>query len=170
MSQELGVAALIERIDLDANSATSAMRNGISATNPLIGRRDSAAMGKFDPSPATVATANHEARKAPITNGTTTFCLSDSEVLCAARAAIPVCAATMNTANATMRKPVPRCSESGREISSVWIIVVYTTMIPGHRQDFFSCGAVSDSAGSIFFAVGDSPARDPSQRPGLRLG
>jgi hypothetical protein len=32
-------------------------------------------------------------------------------------------------------------------------------MIPGHRQDFFSCGGVSDSAGSIFSPVGDSPAR-----------
>ena len=61
MSQALGVAALIARIELDANSAVTAITNGISVTNPLAARRDSSASGKFEPSPTIFAIASHEA-------------------------------------------------------------------------------------------------------------
>src|SRR4029450_2215177 len=108
MSQAFGVAALIARIDLDANSAVTAITNGISATNALARRRDSGATKKFEPSATIVAIASHEARKAAITNGKTIFVFSDSAVRCAAMLAIVVCAATMKIARAKITNAVVR--------------------------------------------------------------
>ena len=95
MSQAFGVDALIARIDLDANSAVTAIANGISATNPLAGRRDSSAMGKFEPSPTIIAMASHEARKAAITYGITIFDSDDRPARWAPMAAMADCAATL---------------------------------------------------------------------------
>ena len=95
MSQAFGVAALMVRIDLNANSTVTAITNGISGTNPLARRRDSGATEKFEPSPTMVAIASHEARKAAITNGITIFVLGDNAARCAATAAMTVWAATM---------------------------------------------------------------------------
>ena len=108
MSQAFGVAALIARIDLDANSAVTAITNGINAANPLARRRDSGATEKFEPSATIVAIASHEARKAAITNGKTIFVFDDSAVRCAAMLAIVVCAATMKIARAKITNAVVR--------------------------------------------------------------
>src|SRR6266487_652066 len=108
MSHAFGVAALIARIDLDANSAVTAITNGISATNPLARRRDSGATEKFEPSATIVAIASHEARKAAIRKGITIFALGDSAVRCATMAAMAVCAATMKIARATITNAVVR--------------------------------------------------------------
>src|SRR6266568_617963 len=129
MSHAFGVAALIARIDLDANSAVTAITNGISATNPLAGRRDSGAREKFEPSATIVATASHEARTAAITNGIIIFVFSDSAVRCAAMAAMTVCAATTKIARAKITNAVVRWSERGRERRSACIIVAYTTIM-----------------------------------------
>src|SRR5713101_5775629 len=108
MRHAFGVTVLIARIDLDANSAVTAITNGISATNPLAGRRDSDAREKFEPSAMMIAMASHEARKAAITNGITTFDFSGSAVRCAAMAAMAVCAATMKIARAKITNAVVR--------------------------------------------------------------
>src|SRR5213076_2209055 len=99
MSQALGIAALIARIDLETNSAITAMRNGISATKPLAERRDSSGIGKLAPSPTIIASASHDLRKAAIINGMVDLVRGDSEVrgnaAHSAIAAMALCAATM---------------------------------------------------------------------------
>src|SRR2546421_11733096 len=106
ISQALGVAALTARMILDVNSAMTAMTNGISATRPLSGRRDFSEIGKFAPSPTTMAMANHAARNPATTNGKAVLVLED--VYCAAMAAMALCAAIMKTAAAKMTNAVPR--------------------------------------------------------------
>jgi hypothetical protein len=91
---------------LDANSAMTAMTNGISATRPLSGRRDSSEMGKFVPSPTTIAMASQAARNPATTNGTAVYVFED--VRCAATAAMALCAAIMKTAAAKTTNAVPR--------------------------------------------------------------
>src|SRR2546430_6901791 len=127
ISQALGVAALMARMVLDANSAMTTMTNGISATRPLSGRRDSSEIGKFAPSPRTMAMANQAARKPATTNGTAVLVFE--EVRCAATAAMALCAAIMKTAAAKMTNAVPRSSQNGNETGSTAIILVYTTII-----------------------------------------
>jgi len=99
---------LIVRMVFDANRAITAMMNGISATKPLMGRRDSGGIGKFDPSPTIIAIANHDARNAATTNGAAALVFGDSELCCAAVAAMSACAATMKMAKAKITKAVPR--------------------------------------------------------------
>ena len=106
ISQALGVAVLIARRFFDVNSAIRAMTNGINATNPLIPCRDSAGMGKFVPSPTRMAIASHDARKAATTNGPMVLAFGERDVLCATIAVIPVCAAIMKIAKATITKAV----------------------------------------------------------------
>src|SRR5215510_14858176 len=118
ISQALGVAVLIARRFFDANSAITAMTNGINATNPLAPRRDSRGMGKFAPSPTRIAIASHNARKAATTNGMKVLAFAEREVRCAAMAAIPVCAATIKIASAKTTKAVLRLRQAGRERSS----------------------------------------------------
>ena len=108
ISQALGVAVLIARRFFDANSAITAMTNGINATNPLIVRRDSGGIGKFAPSPTRIAIDNHDARKAATTKGTIVLFFGERDVRCAVRPAIQVCAATMKIAKATITKAVLR--------------------------------------------------------------
>src|SRR5262249_9210160 len=118
MSQALGVAALIARRFLDANSAITAMTTGINATNPLIACRDSTGMGKFAPSATRIATPNHDARKAATRNGIVVLVFGEIEVRCATMAAMPVCAAIMKIARAKTTKAVLRLRQAGRERSS----------------------------------------------------
>src|SRR5262249_35792280 len=108
ISQAFGVALLIARRLFDANSAITAMTNGTNATNPLTARRDSRAMGKFAPSPARIASASHDARKAATTKGIVVLVFGEMEVRCAAMAATPVCTATMKIAKAKITKAVVR--------------------------------------------------------------
>jgi hypothetical protein len=91
---------------LDVNSAMTAMTNGISATRPLSGRRDSSEIGKVAPSPTTIAMASQAARNPGITNGTAVLVFED--VRCTAMAAMALCAAIMKTAAAKMTSAVPR--------------------------------------------------------------
>src|SRR5215831_11086966 len=100
ISQVFGLAALMARIVLDANSAMTAMTNGISATRPLSGRRDSSEIGKFAPSPTTMAIANHAAKNPATTKGTAVLVFEDASR--AATAAIVLCAAIMKIAAAKM--------------------------------------------------------------------
>src|SRR5215510_1480079 len=118
ISQALGVAVLIARRFFDANSAITAMTKGINATNPLAPRRDSRGMGKFAPSPTRIATANHDARKAAMTNGTMALVFAETGVRSTAMAAMPVWAATMKIARAKTTKAVLRLREAGRDRSS----------------------------------------------------
>src|SRR5262245_57971259 len=106
ISQALGLAALMTRIVLDANSAMRAMTNGISATRPLSGRRDCSEMGKFAPSPTTMAMANHAAKNPATTKGTAVLAFEDAR--CAATAVMTLCAAIMKTAAAKMKNAVLR--------------------------------------------------------------
>src|SRR5262249_51558550 len=118
INQAFRVAALIARRFLDANSAITAIRNGINATNPLTARRDSGAMGKFVPSPTRIAIPSHDAKNAATTNGILVLVFAEREVRCAAMAATHVCAATMKIARAKTTKPVRRKREEGKERSS----------------------------------------------------
>src|SRR5437773_6221922 len=127
MSQALGIAALIARIDSETNSAITARRNGISAAKPLAERRDSSGIGKLAPSPTIIASASHDPRKAAIMN-MVDLVRGDSEVRGNAIAAMALCAATMKMATAKIIKAVPRLRKRGRDERSACIIVVYTTM------------------------------------------
>src|SRR5215470_3896055 len=118
ISHAFGVAVLIARRVFDANSAITAMTNGINATNPLAPRRDSRGTGKFAPSPTRIAIANHDARKAAMTNGTIVLAFAEREVRCATTAAMPVWVATMKIASAKTTKAVLRLRQAGRERSS----------------------------------------------------
>src|SRR5262245_2245289 len=123
ISQAFGVAVLIARRFFDANSAITAIKKGIRATNPLEARRDSSGIGKFEPSPTRIAIASHDARNAATTNGMMVFPFAESEVRCAAMAAMPVCAATMKIARAKTTKAVLRLRQAGSERSSGCIVV-----------------------------------------------
>src|SRR5215831_18969049 len=118
ISQALGVAAFIARRFFDANSAITAITNGISATKPLTARCNSDGTGKFVPSPTRIAIASQDARKAATTNGMKVLAFAEREVRCAAMAAIPVCAATIKIASAKTTKAVLRLRQAGRERSS----------------------------------------------------
>src|SRR5262245_10887706 len=118
ISQAFGVAVLIARRVFDANNAITAITNGISATKPLTARRDSTDIGKFAPSPTRIATANHDARKAPTINGTIVLVFGEREVRCAMMAAIPVCAATIRIPRVKTTKAVLRLRQAGSERSS----------------------------------------------------
>src|SRR5262245_34342891 len=118
ISQALGVAVLIARRFFDANSAITAMRKGINATNPLARRRDSRGTGKFVLSPTRIAIANHDARKAAMTNGTMALVFAETGVRSTAMAAMPVCAAIMKIASAKTTKAVLPLRQAGRERSS----------------------------------------------------
>jgi len=96
------------RIVFDANRAITTMLNGISATKPLMGWRDSSGIGKVDPSPTIIAIANHDARNAATTNGTAVLVFGDSMPRCAAVAAITACAAMVKMAKAKVTNAVPR--------------------------------------------------------------
>src|SRR5438105_57880 len=172
MSQAFGVDALIARIDLDANSAVTATANGISATNPLAGRRDSSAMGKFEPSPTIIAMASHEARKAAITNGITIFDFDDRAARWAPMAAMADCAATIKIARAKMTNAVLRWRARGKERRLVCMIVAYTTIMRrtckisfGYavfslRSEFEVCAALLTTCSAL--------AHLPKQRPQSR--
>src|SRR5215510_5779648 len=123
ISQAFGVAVLIARRFFDANNAITAMANGINATNPLTARRDSRGIGKFVPSPTRIAIASHDARKTATTNGMIILVSAESEVRCAAMAAMPVCAATMKIARAKTTKAVLQLRQAGSERSSGCIVV-----------------------------------------------
>src|SRR5215813_2620096 len=118
ISQGFGVAVLIARRVFDANSAITAMTNGINATNPLAPRRDSGGIGKFAPSPTRIAIASHDARNAATTNGILVLAFAEREVRCAAMATMPVCAAIMKIARAKTTKAVLRLRQAGRGRSS----------------------------------------------------
>src|SRR5215468_7292403 len=118
ISQALGVVALISRRFFDPNNEITAMKNGIKATNPLTDWRDCGAIGKFVPSPMRIAIPSHDAKNPATTNGILVLDFVESEVRCAAIAAIPVCAAIMKIARAKTTKAVLRLRQAGRERSS----------------------------------------------------
>src|SRR5512133_24208 len=103
-SQALGVAALIARMALEANNAITAKRNGIRATRPLSGRRDSSEIGKFLPSPTTMAIASQAAKNPATTNGTAVLIFEGER--CDAIAAMTLCAAITKIAAAKMTNAV----------------------------------------------------------------
>src|SRR5215468_6281406 len=106
ISHALGVAALIARRVFDANSAITAITNGINATTPLTARRDCRGIGKFAPSPTRIAIASHDERNPAITNGTSVLIFGETAARGAAIAAILVCTATMKIARAKIMRAV----------------------------------------------------------------
>src|SRR5215468_768170 len=123
ISQAFGVAVFIARRVFDANNATTTITNGISATKPLTARRDFTDIGKFAPSPTRIAIANHDARKAAMTNGTMALAFAETGVRSTAMAAMPVWVATMKIASAKTTKAVLRLRQAGRERSFGCIVV-----------------------------------------------
>src|SRR5437762_13307015 len=115
MSQALGIAALIARIDLETNSAITAMRNGISATKPLAERRDSSWIGKLAPSPTIIASASHGPRKCAIINGLVVLVWGVSEVRLNAIVGMALWAVTMRMATAKISKTVMRLRNMSRD-------------------------------------------------------